>query len=82
MLVLGYKKKIDAVKSKYWARFFLVLPGRTWLNDDNAALDQVNVWREGGRGGGWIRSMKGNSKESFPQGEKKVSLTACHLGKL
>ena len=69
MLVLGYKKKIDAVKSKYWARFFLVLPGRTWLNDDNAALDQVNVWREGGRGGGgWIRSMKGNSKESFPQG--------------
>ena len=52
MLVLGYKKKIDAVKSKYWARFFLVLPGRTWLNDDNAALDQVNVWREGGRGGG------------------------------
>ena len=51
MLVLGYKKKIDAVKSKYWARFFLVLPGRTWLNDDNAALDQVKCL-EGGREGG------------------------------
>ena len=49
---LRIKKKIDAVKSKYWARFFLVLPGRTWLNDDNAALDQLKCLEGVGGGGG------------------------------
>lgn len=63
--------KIDAV----WI-FILVLLGRTWLKDHNAALDQAKF------GGGWVRSMKGNSKEHFSQGVKKVSFTPCHSGKL
>ena len=76
-----WKKKIDVVKSKYWARFFLVLLGRTWLNDDKAALDQVKFGGDGGGGGGGgVKVNERKFKREFPPGWKESQFNSLPFG--